>query len=343
LASTGAPVLYVSGEESREQVRLRAARLGEGADRVRFLATTRLEDALAAVEAERPALLCVDSIQTLASAAAGSVAGGVAQVRECAAALQAAAKADGPATVLVGHVTKGGALAGPRTLEHMVDVVLHFEGQRAGEHRILRGGKNRFGSAEEVAVFRMTSAGLEPVPDPATVFLTDRPEGVSGSAIAVPLQGTRPLLAEVQALTVPARYGSPQRVATGFPARRLAILLAVLERRAGLSLGTADVFVSVVGGLKIVDPGADLAVVAALASAHADVPVPGGTAWVGEVGLGGEIRGVARAEARVEEARRAGLDEVVLPSAAGMEAVGGAGIRTVRDVRAAVAGIREAS
>ncbi len=317
VAARDAEVLYVSGEESREQVRLRAERLGAETGRVSFLATRSVEEIVAAAGERRPALLCVDSIQTLESAGAASAAGTVSQVRACSAALQELAKSTGTATVLVGHVTKDGSLAGPRTLEHLVDVVLHVEGGRSGEYRILRGGKNRFGASDELAVFRMTGAGLEPVPDPTSLFLEDRPSSVSGSAVAIPLHGSRPLLAEVQALTARSRYPTPQRVATGLPPRRLSILLAVLERRGGIDLGDADVFVSVVGGLRLVDPASDLAVAAAIASARRDRPLPDGTAFAAEIGLGGELRTVSRPEARVAAARRAGLTRIVLAAGHG--------------------------
>jgi len=310
--TAGAKVLYVSGEESRQQIGLRAERLGAESAGVRFLATDRLEEILAAAGAEKPDLLCVDSIQTVVSEDVASAPGTVTQVRACSASLQSFAKTTGAATVLVGHVTKGGALAGPRTLEHLVDVVLHFEGQRSGEYRILRGSKNRFGSVDELAVFRMTESGLEPVADPTSLFLEDRPESVSGSAIAVPLHGTRPLPAEIQALTVRSRYASPQRIATGFPARRLNIILAVLGRRAGIDLGDTDVFLSVIGGLRLTDPAADLAVAAALASARLDRPLPAGMAFVAELGLGGELRAVSHVEARMSAAVKAGLKTVVL-------------------------------
>lgn len=312
VAARGREVLYASGEESREQVRLRAERLGSEAGRVSFLATRSVEEIVAAAAERPPALLCVDSIQTLESAGAASAAGTVSQVRACSAALQELAKSTGTATVLVGHVTKDGSLAGPRTLEHLVDVVLHVEGGRSGEYRILRGGKNRFGASDELAVFRMTSGGLAPVPDPTSLFLEDRPASVSGSAVAVPLHGSRPLLAEVQALTARSRYPTPQRVATGLPPRRLSILLAVLERRGGIDLGDADVFVSVVGGLRLADPASDLAVAAAIASARRDRPLPEGAAFAAEVGLGGELRTVSRPEARIAAARRAGLGTLVL-------------------------------
>ncbi len=314
LKESGARILYVSGEESLAQVELRARRLGPESRGVRFLASDELETILQVAGSERPDLVCVDSIQTVRSTALSAAPGTVSQVRECSAGLQEFAKRTGAATVLVGHVTKGGALAGPRTLEHLVDVVLHFEGQRTGEHRILRGSKNRFGSVDELAVFRMTGAGLEPVPDPTGLFLEDRPRQVSGSAIAVPLHGTRPIPAEIQALTTRSRFASPQRIATGFPPRRLNIILAVLGRRAGVDLGDSDVFLSVVGGVRLLDPAADLAVAAALASASADRSLPANTAYVAEIGLGGELRAVTHVEARLVAAERAGLDTVILPA-----------------------------
>jgi len=308
--------LYVSGEESASQVRIRAERLGTGAADVPFLAETDVDRIVDAARRREPSLLCVDSVQTLHSSRSDGAPGGVSQVRACAARLQTFAKEQGVATFLVGHVTKEGGIAGPRTLEHAVDAVLRFEGQRTLEHRMLRAVKNRFGGVDEMAVFRMTSAGLDPVDHPSEVFLADRPEGVSGSAVAVPLQGTRPLLAEVQALTAPSRYASPQRVSTGFPSRRLSLLLAVMERRLGLALGEDDVFVNVVGGLRLADPAADLAVLAALVSARTDRPLPPELALMGEVGLGGEVRGVAQADRRIKEAARSGMRAVALPPSA---------------------------
>lgn len=343
VSGEGREVLYVSGEESAAQVRIRASRLGDGAGDVPFLAATDVDAVLERARDRELALLCVDSIQTLHAPEVDGAPGGVAQVRACAAHLQEYAKESGAATFLVGHVTKQGGLAGPRTLEHLVDTVLTFEGQRTLEHRILRATKNRFGGVDEMAVFRMTSAGLEPIPRPADLFLADRPAGLSGSAVAVPLQGSRPLPAEVQALTAPCRYGTPRRVTTGFPSRRLAVLLAVLERRAGMPLGDADVFVNVVGGLRLADPAADLAVVAALASAELDVPVPERSAFAGEVGLGGEVRSVARVDQRAREAARAGMELLWAPA----ERVGAGGteiaIRCVESVRELVDALREGS
>lgn len=334
LHAEGAGVLYVSGEESAAQVSLRAERIGGAAPDVPFLAGTDVEAIVRRARDRELDLLCVDSVQTLHASRLDGSPGGVAQVKECAAHLQAYAKEAGAATFLVGHVTKQGGLAGPKTLEHVVDAVLRFEGERTLEHRILRAVKNRFGGVDEMAVFRMTSDGLDPVAHPSEIFLADRPEDVSGSAVAVPLQGSRPLLAEVQALTAPSRYGSPQRVATGIPSRRLSLLLAVLERRAGLALGDADVFVNVVGGLRLTDPACDLAVLAALVSAELERPAPSDVAFMGEVGLGGEVRGVAQAERRVREAGRGGMSGVALPeAAAGAAPEGAVELRPLASVR----------
>lgn len=337
--AAGGRVLYASGEESREQVGLRAARIGGGAAALPFLATSDIEDVLAAAEADPPALVCLDSIQTIAAEGEG-VPGGVAQVRACAARAQEFAKRAGTAVVLVGHVTKDGGLAGPRTLEHVVDVVLHFDGRRSAEFRLLRSTKNRFGSADEAGAFRMTASGLEAVEDPAGLFLEDRPAGATGSAVTVAMHGSQPLLTEIQALTAPARFGSPQRRTTGFPARRLAILLAVLERRAGIPLGDSDVFLNVVGGTRLTDPAADLAVLAALASSHLDRPLGREIALVGEVGLSGELRGVSRPEARVRAAVRAGLADVLLPAVHREALSGVAGARFAAHVRAVVEELR---
>jgi len=328
----GTEVLYASGEESREQVGLRAQRIGDGADKLPFLASGRLDDVLEAAAVASPGLLCIDSIQTVSVDGAGAP-GGVSQVRESAARIQAFAKQSGTATVLVGHVTKGGALAGPRTLEHVVDVVLEFEGRRAAEYRFLRSTKNRFGSIDELAAFRMTESGLDPVEDPSGLFLSDRPDDIGGSAVAVSIHGSQPILTEIQALTSDARFGAPQRMTTGYPSRRLAILLAVLERRGGVSIGNSDVFLNVVGGARLTDPGTDLAVIGALASAQFDRPIGGSTALIAEVGLGGELRGVTRAEARVRAAKRAGLEHIVLP-ATHREALGTVpGVRFISEVR----------
>lgn len=340
LLEDGASVLYVSGEESAAQVGMRAERLGGSAPDVPFLAETDVEAIVDRARSDAPDLLCVDSIQTLHAARLDSAAGGVSQVRECAAHLQELAKEAGVAVVLVGHVTKQGGLAGPRTLEHLVDAVLTFEGDRTVAHRMLRAVKNRFGGVDELAVFSMTSEGLEPVPRPSEIFLADRPEDVSGSAVAVPLLGSRPLVAEVQALTSESRYGTPQRVATGLPGRRLSLLLAVLERRAGIVLGGSDVFINIVGGLKLRDTATDLAVLAALASAELDRPLPGHRAFLGEVGLGGEVRGVTQVKRRAREAARSGMRGLVAPVGAGRGDEEGLEIVEIAHVRELVRLIR---
>lgn len=309
---SGGSALYVSGEESAPQVRLRAERVSDQALDVGFLGVTQVEDLIRTAESSAPDFLGVDSIQTLASSTSDAAPGTISQVRECTAALQEFAKSSLTPVVIVGHVTKGGALAGPRTLEHLVDAVLHFEGSRSHEHRLLRATKNRFGSVDEVAVFRMTGGGLAPVENPSEAFLSGVGE-FSGSAVAVTFQGTRPLLAEVQCLTAGSRYGTPRRTTTGFPPRRLALLIAVLERRAGLPALERDVFINVVGGLRLLDPAADLAVAAALASAELDRPV-GNRAFIGEIGLGGEVRSVPNLDRRLQEAARLGVSEVFAPA-----------------------------
>lgn len=312
LEGQGIPTLYVSGEESPEQLRLRADRLRDPAGQVHALGETRLEAIMEHATALGARVVFVDSIQTTYTDELEGAPGNVGQVRECAARLMRFAKEAGPAVVLVGHVTKGGGIAGPRTLEHIVDTVLYFEGETTLDHRMLRAVKNRFGSVDEIGVFRMTGEGLEPVPDPAAAFLAGRTTGVSGSAVTALMEGTRPMLVEIQALASKAGFGTPQRVATGLDHRRLAVLLAVLERRAGLRFSDLDVFVNVTGGVRLAEPSTDLAVVAALASSVADRPVPPDAVFLGEVGLGGEIRPVAAVERRLSEATRQGFRRVFL-------------------------------
>ncbi|MEO7966081.1 MAG: DNA repair protein RadA, partial [Gemmatimonadaceae bacterium] len=289
LTSGGTSVLYVSGEESALQVKLRAERLGEGDD-VQILCETSLEAILESASLTHPAIMVVDSIQTVATEELEGAPGNVGQVRECAARLMRFAKSSGSAVIVVGHVTKGGGIAGPKTLEHIVDTVLYFEGEGTGDHRVLRATKNRFGSVDEIGVFRMTESGLIGVDNPSALFLGDREQHPSGSAITALLEGTRPVLVEVQALAAKAGFGTPQRVSTGFDGRRLALLLAVLDKRTGLSFAQLDVFLNVVGGLRMQEPAGDLAVAVALASSVYDRALPGDAIFVGEVGLGGEIR-----------------------------------------------------
>jgi DNA repair protein RadA/Sms len=302
--------LLVTGEESTAQVKLRAERLG-GAEQVEVLAETELETVCATLEAEKPAVCVIDSVQTLYSSELGSAPGSVAQVREAAARLLRVAKEAGVATILVGHVTKDGAVAGPRVLEHLVDCVLQFEGDRYHEHRVLRAAKNRFGSTNELGVFEMTGTGLVGVPDPSQLF--GRSDGEIGAAVAVALEGTRPLLLEIQALVSPTDLAMPRRVGTGVDPKRLAMIVAVLSRHAGIALGTADVFVNVAGGVRIDEPGADLAVALAIASAAKGTRVEQDTAAFGEVGLTGRLRPATQAERRLEECAKLGLAAVVAP------------------------------
>jgi DNA repair protein RadA/Sms len=304
-------VLLVTGEESASQVSLRAARLG-GAEAVEILAETELDAVCATLERERPAVCVVDSVQTLYSAALGSAPGSVAQVREAAARLLRVAKESGVATILVGHVTKDGAVAGPRVLEHLVDTVLQFEGDRYREHRVLRAVKNRFGSTNELGVFEMTGTGLTGVPDPSELFGRSA-DGEVGAAVACALEGTRPLLLEIQALVAPTDLAMPRRVGTGVDPKRLAMIVAVLSRHAGIALGQADVFVNVAGGVRIDEPGADLAVALAIASAARGAPVRGDTAAFGEIGLTGRLRPATQAERRLAECAKLGLRAVVAP------------------------------
>jgi DNA repair protein RadA/Sms len=303
--------LLVTGEESTAQVKLRAARLG-GADRVEILAETELDAVCATLESERPDVCVIDSVQTLYAAEVGSAPGSVAQVREAASRLLRTAKELGVATILVGHVTKDGAVAGPRVLEHLVDCVLQFEGDRYHAHRVLRATKNRFGSTNELGVFEMTGAGLVGVPDPSEVF--GRRSGLEvGAAVACALEGTRPILLEIQALVSQTDLAMPRRVATGVDPKRLAMIVAVLGRHARVALGAADVFVNVAGGVRVDEPGADLGIALAIASAARGVPVREAHAAFGEIGLTGRLRAAAQAERRLEECSKLGLAAVVAP------------------------------
>jgi DNA repair protein RadA/Sms len=312
VARGGRRALLVTGEESAAQVSLRAARLG-GAESVEILAETELETVCATIDAERPDVCVIDSVQTLHASALGSAPGSVAQVREAAGRLLRVAKEADVATVLVGHVTKDGAVAGPRVLEHLVDCVLQFEGDRYHEHRILRAIKNRFGSTNELGVFEMTASGLQGVPDPSELFGATHP-GEVGAAVGCALEGTRPLLLEVQALVAPSDLAMPRRVGTGVDPKRLAMVVAVLGRHAGVALATADVFVNVAGGVRIEEPGADLAVALAIASAARGVAVREGTAAFGEIGLTGRLRQSSQAERRLEECAKLGIATVVAPA-----------------------------
>ena len=336
LEASGKSTLYVSGEESPLQVRLRAERIDPAAGDVALLSETLLETILATAIAQAPAVMVVDSIQTVFTQDLEGAPGNVGQVRECAARLMRFAKESGTAVFLVGHVTKEGGIAGPKTLEHIVDTVLYFEGDASLDHRILRATKNRFGSVDEIGVFRMTQEGLLAVANPSELFMGDRLSTTSGSAVTALLEGTRPVLIEVQALAAKAGFGTPQRVSTGFDGRRLALLLAVLDKRAGLSFAPLDVFLNVVGGVRMQEPAGDLAVAAALASSVYDRTVPRDAVFFGEVGLGGEIRPVSQAERRLTEAAKMGMSRAWLSERSmpkrvpnGIEVVG---VRTIADL-----------
>src|SRR5215208_536868 len=324
LAQAGHGVIYVSGEESAEQVRLRAVRLGLGSAPVQLAAATSVRDILTTVEANPPALLVIDSIQTMHSDLIEGAPGTVSQIRASAQELVRFAKEQGSAVVLVGHVTKDGAIAGPRVLEHMVDTVLSFEGERSHQYRILRAMKNRFGGTDEIGVFAMEEAGLSQVPDPSALFLTRRAEPVSGTSVFPALEGSRPVLVEIQALTVRLASGAtPRRAAVGWDSGRLAMILAVLEARCGMSFATAEVYLNVAGGYRLSDPAADIAVAAALVSALSERPVPGDCVVLGEIALSGEIRPVAHAGVRLKESAKLGFETAWVPK--GVK--GGEGLR----------------
>ncbi len=331
LETAGRTVLYASGEESPDQLRLRADRLSEDAGAVHVLGETRLEAILGAAAAARADVVVIDSIQTVYTDTLESAPGNVGQVRECSGQLMRFAKESGTAVVVVGHVTKGGGIAGPKTLEHIVDTVLYFEGEVTLDYRLLRTTKNRFGSVDELGVFSMTEQGLVAVPNPSAVFLAARADGISGSAVTALMEGTRPVLVEVQALAAKSGYGTPQRVATGLDPKRLAVLLAVLERRAQTSFADLDVFVQVTAGVRVTEPGADLAVAAALLSSLYNRPAPADVIFLGEIGLGGEIRPSGAAERRLAEAARLGFRRV-FGSARGLVQVPGVALVALEHV-----------
>jgi len=314
LARAGRRVMYISGEESIDQVRLRAQRLGLADAALELAAAINVRDIAATLEQERDlTLVVIDSIQTMWLDTIESAPGTVAQVRATSFELIRLAKSRGFSLVLVGHVTKEGALAGPRVLEHMVDAVLYFEGDRGHQFRILRAVKNRFGATDEIGVFEMTEQGLAEVPNPSALFLAERRGNIAGSAVFAGLEGTRPVLVEVQALLAPNSGGSPRRAVVGWDSGRLSMLLAVLETRAGLRLGSTDVYLNIAGGLRVNEPAADLAVAAALTSASTDTPTNAGMVYFGEVGLSGEVRQVAQAESRLKEAHKMGFEMACLP------------------------------
>ena len=311
----GAPSLYCAGEESPAQLAMRASRLGCRTASVGVVPETDLAACIAVIERERPPLAIVDSVQTLQSTDVAGHPGSPSQVREAVGRLMACAKSSGVPILLIGHVTKDGAIAGPRTLEHMVDVVLYLEGERHGEHRLLRGIKNRFGATGELGLFTMTGDGMTEVEAPGRAFLDEATLAVPGNVLTVTCEGSRPLVVEVQALTATTAFGLPRRTASGIDTGRLHLLLAVLERRARVSLAQSDVYVNAVGGVRLGEPAADLAVALAIASAAADRRLDEGCIAVGEVGLGGEIRRVARLEARLAEAAALGITDAIVPAA----------------------------
>lgn len=335
LAAGGAPVVYVSGEEATDQIRLRAERLGLAENALKLLSATNLRDILATLEGEEdaPTHVVIDSIQTLWSDALEAAPGTVSQVRATAQELIRFAKRRAITLFLVGHVTKEGQLAGPRVLEHMVDTVLHFEGERTHQFRILRTVKNRFGATDEIGVFEMAEGGLQQVANPSELFLGDREGTVPGAAVFAGIEGSRPVLVEIQALVAPTHFGTPRRSVIGWDSARLAMVLAVLERRCGLNVGASDIYLNVAGGLRISEPAADLAVAAALVSSAEDQALPRGSVLFGEVSLSGAIRPVSQAEARLKEAAKLGFNAAFIPrpakNRAKVPAVDGLRVETV--------------
>lgn len=314
VASEGKTVLYVSGEESASQIKLRAERLDTSQPNVFVLAETDLDAAQLVIEKIRPDFLIIDSIQTIYRPDLTSAPGSVAQVRECTAVLLRIAKAMNVATFIVGHVTKDGNLAGPRMLEHMVDAVLYFEGERHHMYRVLRAAKNRFGSTNELAIFEMKQNGLEQVQNPSEMFLSERKGNTPGSAVVAALEGSRPLLLEVQALVAPTSFGTARRMATGADYNRMSMIMAVLERRLGMSMQSSDAYINIAGGVRVDEPAIDLGVALALCSSFRDLPLLGGDVYIGEVGLTGEVRTVARLDQRIQEAEKLGFSRCLVPS-----------------------------
>ncbi len=319
-------VLYCAGEESAGQIKQRAQRLGVNSDKLLVYNETHVDKVIEEAQKVNPDLLIVDSIQTVYRTELSSMPGSIQQVKECAALFQQLAKKKNITTVVIGHVTKEGDIAGPRVLEHMVDTVLQFEGDKNYTYRLLRSLKNRFGPAQEVGVFQMHETGLSEVVNPSELFISDKTEGVSGNAIVCTMEGSRPLLIEVQALVTPTSYGTPQRTANGFDRNRLALLLAVLEKRAGFSFANQDVYLNIAGGFRLNDPAGDLGVCCALVSSLIDKPINQQTAFIGEVGLGGEVRTVPHIEQRKKEAAKLGFGNSVVPSGTSSD-----GVKYIRD------------
>jgi DNA repair protein RadA/Sms len=304
--------LYISGEESEQQIKMRADRLGAESDNFYLLTETNTQIIFKEIKKLQPELVIVDSIQTLQSPFVESSPGSISQIRECAAELQRYAKETNTPVFLIGHITKDGTIAGPKILEHMVDTVLQFEGDRHYAYRILRTLKNRFGSTSELGIYEMTGEGMRPVLNPSEILITQKEDELSGIAIAATIEGMRPLLIETQALVTQSVYGTPQRTVSGFDLRRLQLLLAVLEKRGGFHFGVKDVFINIAGGIKVEDPSLDLAIVCALLSSYEDVPLPQKVCFAGEVGLSGEIRAVNRIEQRIAEAEKLGFEKIII-------------------------------
>ncbi|GGE01309.1 DNA repair protein RadA [Paenibacillus nasutitermitis] len=343
LASQGLKVLYISGEESVRQTRLRADRLGALTEELYVLCETNMDQISDAIETVAPDFLVIDSIQTVYDPSVSSAPGSVSQVRECTAHFMRVAKIKGIATVLVGHVTKEGAIAGPRLLEHMVDCVLYFEGERHHSYRLLRAVKNRFGSTNEIGIFEMGELGLREVSNPSELFLSERPLGVSGSTVVASMEGTRPVLVELQALVATTNFPSPRRMSTGIDHNRMSLIIAVLEKRMGMFLQTQDAYLNVAGGVKLDEPAVDLAAAVSIASSFRDAPTRPFDVVFGEIGLTGEVRAVSRAEQRVKEAHKLGFKRVIMPEKslkgwsppAGIEIIG---VETVADALKAALG-----
>lgn len=329
LASQGKKVLYISGEESLQQIRLRSDRIGEAPDSLYLLAETNLEDIKEVITAEKPDICVIDSIQTMYSGDVSSAPGSVSQVREATGILLILSKTLDISIFIVGHVTKDGAVAGPRVLEHMVDTVLYFEGERHASYRILRAVKNRFGSTNEIGVFEMREKGLQEVPNPSEYMLSGKPEGSSGSVVACSMEGTRPILIEIQALVCRTNFQMPRRTAAGTDFNRVNLLMAVLERRCGLSMGNFDAYVNIAGGIRITEPAVDLGIALALVSGYKDKPIGDKVVAFGEVGLSGEVRAVSQAELRISEARKLGFEKVIIPAANRKAVKGMSGIEIV--------------
>ena len=335
-AGAGLPTVYVSGEEASAQVRMRAQRLGLGSAPVRLAAETNLRDILTTLDTERPGLVVIDSIQTMWLDTVDSAPGSVAQVRAAAHELVTFAKRRGISVVLVGHVTKEGQIAGPRVVEHMVDCVLYFEGERGHQFRILRSVKNRFGPADEIGVFEMTGAGLSEVTNPSALFLSERGQPTPGSVVFAGIEGTRPVLCELQALVAPTPHAQPRRSVVGWDGGRLAMILAVLEARCGIPFAGLDVYLNVAGGLKITEPAADLAVACALLGAREDVSLPADTVVFGEISLSGALRPVGQAENRLKEAQKLGFTAALLPAGGKLTGDGGLRLTPMSDLAALV-------